>query len=74
MKSKMESALRQGLDPRIALEPNDEFQVAALCKRCGRHTVSTMQGLEPDAHPKLAPYRCVEPDPSQPDGRCGGEV
>jgi len=63
-----------GEDERGALEPNEPFPVAVVCRRCGRARVDEMLGVTPLAQPQREPYRCVEPDPDQPDGTCGGEV
>ncbi len=61
-------------DERLALEPNEAFVVAIACKRCGTIRTEEILGLSPMVEPRLAPFRCDERDPQQPDGRCGGEL
>lgn len=63
-----------GEDESAALEPNEPFTVAFACKRCRKIRIQEVLGFAPDAQPSCAGFTCVEADPNQPDGRCGGEV
>ncbi len=63
-----------GEDERLALEPSEPFVVATACKRCGAIRTEEILGFSPLAQPRLAPFRCNEANPEQPDDRCGGEL
>ena len=74
IKKSMRLLRELGEDERLDLEPNDPFTLAVACKRCGRIRTEELIGLTPLAQPRQLRFRCVEPDASQGDGRCGGEV
>ncbi len=74
VKNSMRLLREFGEDETAALEPNDPYAVAIACKRCGTIRTEEILGFSPQAQPRLAPFRCSEPKPEQPDGRCGGEV
>jgi putative PIN family toxin of toxin-antitoxin system len=65
---------RLGLDDRQALEPNEPYEVAMVCRRCRHIRVESVLGLKPDAEPRREQFGCIQPDASQPGGRCGGEL
>ncbi len=63
-----------GENERLALEFNASFVIAIACRRCRHIRREPLMGFAPDPEPKLLVIKCMQHDPSQPSGRCGGDL